>query len=333
MLRRIVGRNQQQPISRGPIGRHAPPRRPAAPLVWGIVLFAVALLAIGPGVVRPALADSQTVSNPASIGGSPALYPSPITIAGMSGTVTNVTITLTNIVGDGFALCLNNLDVLLVSPTGQKLLLMSDVGDVSSGCGSNGPQTYTFDDAGATMPAPEARPANGTYKPANFAEANTGLCPNGNLDTFPSPAPAGPYASTLATFTGVDPNGVWNLYVVNDCISSVRISGGWSLTVTTPTQPPTLTPTSTSTQTPTQTPTSTSTQTPTSTPTQTPTRTPTPTQTPTSTPTPTNTATPTRTVGFPYKVLLTQTAEALRSSTPTPTLTATLIPLPPWKLF
>jgi len=110
----------------------------------------------------------------------------------------------------------DDLDILLVGPGGQKVLLMSDAGggsDVNN-------ITLTFDDAAASALADSAAIVAGTYKPTDFV---TG-------DTFPSPAPAGPYGTTLSTFNGLNPNGTWSLYVLDDAASdSGSIAGGWSL--------------------------------------------------------------------------------------------------------
>ena len=91
-------------------------------------------------------------------------------------------------------------------------------------------QTYTFDDsAAAAFPDGTAAPS-GSYRPANY----------GSGDTFAAPAPAGPYlspaptgANTLAVFNGLNPNGTWSLYVVDDVGGDVgTIAGGWDLTIT-----------------------------------------------------------------------------------------------------
>jgi hypothetical protein len=96
---------------------------------------------------------------------------------------------------------------------------MSDVG---SGFGLNN-VTLTFDDAAASNLPDDTQITAGTYKPTNF----------GGGDTFPPPAPVGPYSTLLSTFNGTDPTGDWSLYVVDDLDGlSGNIMGGWSLELT-----------------------------------------------------------------------------------------------------
>src|SRR5439155_15004700 len=86
--------------------------------------------------------------------------------------------------------------------------------------------TLSFDDAAASNLPDSSAIVSGTYKPTDFV---TG-------DTFPSPAPAGPYGTALSAFNGLDPNGAWSLYVLDDAAGdSGSISGGWSLQFTFPT--------------------------------------------------------------------------------------------------
>ena len=113
----------------------------------------------------------------------------------------------------------DDLDVLLVGPGGQMLLLMSDAG----GGGDLNGVTFTFDGAAAATLANSSQLATGTFRPSNY----------GASDTCAAPAPAGPYASALSTFNGGNPNGTWSLYVVDDAASdSGTMSGGWELTIT-----------------------------------------------------------------------------------------------------
>jgi uncharacterized repeat protein (TIGR01451 family) len=51
---------------------------------------------------------------------------------------------------------------------------------------------------------------------------------------FPSPAPPAPYATNLSACNGSNPNGAWNLFVIDDTTLDVgSIASGWILTLTT----------------------------------------------------------------------------------------------------
>jgi subtilisin-like proprotein convertase family protein len=175
-------------------------------------------------ITIPATGDGASTGAPATP------YPSNITVAGAPATITNVTVTFIGLnhtyPGD--------VDALLVSPNGQKFIVMSDVIGGTDWTG----QTYTFDDAAAALlPSSGTPPASGSFKPSNY----------GTGDLFPAPAPAAPYLSpatagtdTLTSaFTGVaggNPNGTWSLYVVDDATVDIgTMSGGWQLTLTTST--------------------------------------------------------------------------------------------------
>ncbi len=172
--------------------------------------------------------SSIAINDVTSVVAQASLYPSQINISGVTGSVTDLNVTLTGLShtrpGD--------IDVLLVSSNGLQQLLMSDVPVNNTSAISN--LTFTFDDS-APGNLPFAGPlSSGTYRTTNF---NTGT------EAFPSPAPSPPYASgALADFNGVSPNGVWSLYIVDDLEGeSGSLSGGWSLDITTaPFVPPTL---------------------------------------------------------------------------------------------
>ena len=113
--------------------------------------------------------------------------------------------------------------MLLVGPSGQKVILMSDAGGATDIVNA----TLTFDDTGTPIPD-SAAIVTGTYSPANYD--------GGTTDTFSSPAPAGPYSALLSAFNGTSANGTWSLYVVDDADLEVgSITGGWSLNITTST--------------------------------------------------------------------------------------------------
>ncbi len=168
-------------------------------------------------------------SNPASItipAGAPGVttgpaapYPSQIVVSGLQGTLTKATVTL-NSLTHTFP---QDLDILLTSPTGANVMLMSDVSGSNPGVAG---ATYTFDDDAASSMPVASNAASGTYKPTNDN--------SGGADAMPGPAPAGPYGTTLSGVAGVSPNGTWNLYVFDDAGGDVgTLSGGWTLTMTT----------------------------------------------------------------------------------------------------
>ncbi len=139
-------------------------------------------------------------------------YPSALAVAGVTGTVQRLAVRLNSLSHTYTA----DLDVLLVGPGGQKVMLMSDAGGSSNV--SN--VTLTFQDG---APALTGTVVTGTYSP-------TDLMPG---ETLPAPAPAGPYPTTLSPFNGTNPNGTWTLYVLDDEAGDVGTIASWSLLVTT----------------------------------------------------------------------------------------------------
>jgi|GEM_PF-1315005 len=165
-------------------------------------------------------------SNPAAItistgaAGSASPFPSSITVAGASGTVTKATVTL-NGLSHTFG---RDMDLLLVGPGGQKIVLMSDAGGTSDVTNA----TVVFDDAAASN-LTSAPIVSGTFKPTNIADGE-------GPDTWLSPAPAGPYGSALSEFIGTAPNGVWSLFVSDDFAGDGgSLAGGWTLVLATTT--------------------------------------------------------------------------------------------------
>jgi subtilisin-like proprotein convertase family protein len=153
-------------------------------------------------------------------------YPSAINVSGAAGTVKSVRVNLNGLTHT-FP---SDVDILLVGPQGQQVVLLSDVGGGTDALGVN----LTLDDAapagvGATL-------VSGTFRPTNI----------GGGDIFPG-APAGAPAAALAAFAGTDPNGPWRLFVVDDTgTDRGSMDGGWSLSIETefpacvppPTSPP-----------------------------------------------------------------------------------------------
>jgi subtilisin-like proprotein convertase family protein len=179
----------------------------------------------------------QTFSNTAPIAipasgtgaatGAPASpYPSNIIVSGAPTSLTKLTMKIKNF-NHSFS---DDVDLLLVSPTGRKMIVMSDVGGSTVATNFN----ITLDDDAATVLPDGDSLASGTFKPANYPA---------DQDLFPAPAPAAPYLSpqpggtdTLTSaFTGAEggnPNGTWSLYVIDDAPGEIgNINGGWEITL------------------------------------------------------------------------------------------------------
>jgi photosystem II stability/assembly factor-like uncharacterized protein/subtilisin-like proprotein convertase family protein len=226
--------------------KNIPPRRRHS-VLWTILLAVLMTAIFGTAVLQPessaqendfSAPDSPTAqfcnASPISItgilsSGKANPYPSNITVSGLTGVVSGVSVTLNNAQHDWS----RDIDILLVSPDGRKFIVMSDAGQ---GNGLDNPATLTLSDAGATLLTNMFEPIpSGTYKPTNHSD---GL----NPDNFESPAPAAPWNSPAPTgsatfasvFNGAEPNGVWSLYVMDDASSnSGMIAGGWCLDITT----------------------------------------------------------------------------------------------------
>ncbi|HEY6166600.1 MAG TPA: Calx-beta domain-containing protein, partial [Verrucomicrobiae bacterium] len=145
-------------------------------------------------------------------------YPSSILVSGVAGSVSKVTVTLSNLSHTFPA----DVDVLLVSPTGQRVIVMSDAGSSSTSPNPVNNVTLTFDDDAASGLPQTNQIVSGTFRPTNFSPA----------EFFPPPAPAAPFSATLSAFNGINPNGTWSLYVLDDNgLDFGSIASGWSLDI------------------------------------------------------------------------------------------------------
>ena len=144
------------------------------------------------------------------------MFPSILTITNAPGTIVNVSCTLSNL----SHMYPDDLDILLVSPGGDTVLLMSDAcGDVELDH-----VTLSFtDDADASLPD-RGLPNPRVVRPSNYEVS----------DMFPPPAPEGPYAGVMSAFNGKEANGDWHLYILDDSEGDAgMLFGGWSLALTT----------------------------------------------------------------------------------------------------
>jgi hypothetical protein len=157
-----------------------------------------------------------TINNSATPPTAATPYPSGIPVSGLKrGKIRDVNVKLKN-----FSETIpEDADLLLVGPRGQTAVVMSDVGDSLPANGV----TLTLDDQAANS-LTTGQLINGTFKPTNL----------GTGDTFLPPAPTNPSAaSALSVFNGTNPNGTWNLYVVDDTnnASVGKFQGGWQLEI------------------------------------------------------------------------------------------------------
>ncbi len=138
-------------------------------------------------------------------------------------------------------LCAHDVDLLLVGPHGQQSILMSDAGDCDVGAQQPPPVELAFDDASTVavpcLNGPATLLASGLYAPTNDPTAPGTNCTNdpAHPDVFAAPAPGAPYGLGLSAFDGVDPNGSWSLYAMDQASSDDgAIDAGWSLDFTVP---------------------------------------------------------------------------------------------------
>jgi subtilisin-like proprotein convertase family protein len=135
-----------------------------------------------------------------------------VTVNNAAGLVTDVNVKF-NDLGSTFG---DDLDIELVAPTGAATILMSDT------CGGTDFEDIdlTFDDEAAGF-LPDGSPCvTGTFKPTNF----------GGGDTFPTPTTN----TSLTVFDGINPNGTWQLRMVDDLGADLSdMEGGYQLTIVT----------------------------------------------------------------------------------------------------
>lgn len=174
--------------------------------------------------------------NPASIdinlGTAASPYPSRITVTGGPVQIAGMRVTLYDF-SHSFP---DNVDVLLVGPTGQKFIIMADVGNAQPIDPNNTVTLSLVDSAGQILPD------SGMLTTGNFEPTSC----EANQTSFPAPAPTAPYnqpgcavgGTGLQTFAGnfgfTNANGNWDLFVRDDnnAFTSVIVgsfAGGWGL--------------------------------------------------------------------------------------------------------
>lgn len=193
--------------------------------------FLVALTQASPCDASTDVVNSNTTSIVMAIDTDAATpYPSVINVSGIGSNVTTrVQVTLNNF-GHAWP---DDVDILLEAPDGTRSIVMSDSGGSNPISGKN----LTFS-SNATLPVPAESPISDAVplRPTNGVSPDQGSSLN---DGFPAPGP-GTVVSAVAdfdAFNGINPNGAWKLYVVDDYAPTDggSIVGGWTLTLTVPT--------------------------------------------------------------------------------------------------
>ncbi|MBP7778253.1 MAG: M36 family metallopeptidase [Acidobacteria bacterium] len=193
----------------------------------GTTTFAFTVSLANPGAgehrVSYATADGTAQSLGVAVGpsggatipssGPASVYPLTVPVSGVAGTITSLAVRLEDVTHT-FP---SDLDILLVGPGGQRVMLMSDVG---SGTDLNAVDLTLVDGAPAMTTGPIT---TGTYAPTDL----------GTTDSLPGPAPARPFSTDLSVFNGLDANGTWQLYVTDDAIGDLGSIGGFTLFVST----------------------------------------------------------------------------------------------------
>jgi len=154
--------------------------------------------------------STGAVTIPSSGAASP--YPSTINVSGLAGALERVTVRLDGL-NHAYA---DDLDILLVAPDGNGVVLMSDAGGSDDYAG----HSMIFDDLAPTglLDSNLATHA-GRYRPTDLEPG----------DSFPASAPAGPYLASLSSLHGIDPNGQWQLFVFDDDVGDSGSITGWTL--------------------------------------------------------------------------------------------------------
>jgi hypothetical protein len=154
-----------------------------------------------------------------------------IGVSGVIGNVIDVRVSLTGIHTNTAGNGIEDFDVLLEGPQGQRIILFSFV------CNdTNGPVDFTFA-AGYSeiLPQGDTMPCtSGTYAPSDFSQTRGGYI----LDSPPAPTP--PYSIDLTSLNGTDPYGGWTLYAEEFEGQQGGTITSWTLEITT--EPPCNTP-------------------------------------------------------------------------------------------
>ena len=166
-----------------------------------------------------------TLGNPASP------YPSTITVSGAPSEIGSMRVTLYDVTHE----MPDNMDILLIGPTGQNFILVADAGGNSD---LTTPVTLTFSDLAGQVLPDSAPFTTGQFEPTSWEPGQS---------DFPAPAPPGPYnepgsavggtgtQTLVGNFGMTNANGTWSLYMRDDAGTFTPeaitgcLNGGWGL--------------------------------------------------------------------------------------------------------
>jgi subtilisin-like proprotein convertase family protein len=177
--------------------------------------------------VTKTFTNESTIAIPA-VGSSGAFgpadpYPSTIAATGFTSKarISDVDLTLHGL-SHGFA---HDLFILLVAPGGRNAVVMGEAG-INGFESAMDDLTLTLDDeADEALPVDEPF-TSGAFRPLNNSELDLQFI-------FPAPAPTPSDDVALSTFDGINPNGEWRLFIVdNGGGSTGSLADGWSLEIT-----------------------------------------------------------------------------------------------------
>jgi len=141
-------------------------------------------------------------------------YPSTNLVTDLEGDVYNIRVELVGLT-HGYP---DDMDIILVSPKGTAVKIMSDMG----GSTKLDKVNLFISDSGSAMPTLGPLVSGSTYRPGND-----------EADVIPGNIPAGPFLTTMADFKGQPAKGAWRLYVLDDTAQDSGELTAWTLSLET----------------------------------------------------------------------------------------------------
>ncbi|MGH7789821.1 MAG: choice-of-anchor Q domain-containing protein [Candidatus Binatia bacterium] len=120
----------------------------------------------------------------------------------------------------------DDVDIILVGPTGARSMLMSDAGGTMASY-----RSALIIDQTAGSPLPDDGPLPGSEDVTHFRPANY---EPGTPDRIEGPGTLVDAKADLSVFDGLDPTGKWTLYIADDSAGATGVLGGWALEITAP---------------------------------------------------------------------------------------------------